>query len=167
MENGIIIEKMKETDWEQIREIYIEGINTGNATFDTEAPEWREWDKKYLPMCRLVAREGDTVLGWPALLPTSSRAAYAGVAELSIYLRASAAGKGLGTSLMQALIEDSETNGFWTLQAGIFPENQTSIRLHKRAGFREIGVRKRVGKLNGVWRDVVMLERRSAVVGVD
>ncbi|WP_100012341.1 GNAT family N-acetyltransferase [Lentibacillus sediminis] len=167
MENGIIIENMKSTDWEQIREIYIEGIHTGNATFDTEAPEWGGWDNKYLPECRLVAREGDAVLGWAALLPTSSRAAYAGVAELSIYLRASAAGKGLGTRLMQALIEESEADGFWTLQSGIFPENETSIRLHKRAGFREIGVRQRVGKLNGAWRDVVMLERRSTVVGVD
>jgi len=167
MNRNLVIEHMKETDWEQVRAIYEEGIRGGNATFDTEAPNWDSWNAKYLPLCRLVVREGEKILGWAALIPTSSRAAYSGVAELSIYLSSESTGKGIGKRLLQTLITESEANGFWTLQSGIFPENSASIHLHKRNGFREVGVRERIGKLNGVWRDVVILERRSAVIGLD
>ncbi len=161
------MDHMTTSDWSQVRSIYLEGIETGNATFDTEAPDWEEWDRKYLKDCRLVAREAGKVIGWAALLPTSSKKAFAGAAELSIYLSKQSIGKGIGTKLMAYLIEESEANGFWTLQSGIFPENKGSIRLHESAGFIEVGVRERIGKLNGVWRDVVLLERRSRIVGID
>ncbi|RDW21269.1 GNAT family N-acetyltransferase [Oceanobacillus chungangensis] len=163
----MIIDNMKENDWEQVRAIFIEGINTANATFETEAPSWDTWNRKYLQDCRLVVRDGDKVIGWAALLPTSSQKAYHGVAELSIYLGVESKGKGIGTSLLSELIKTSEENGFWTLQSGIFTENSGSIHLHEKAGFREVGVRKRVGKLNGVWRDVMLMERRSQVVGLE
>ncbi|WP_404459454.1 GNAT family N-acetyltransferase [Oceanobacillus kapialis] len=164
---NIVMEQMKKADWPEVRSIYVEGIETANATFDTEPPSWEEWDRKYLPACRLVVREGQKVIGWAALLPISSKKAYAGAAELSIYLGKSSVGKGIGTKLMAYMIAESEANGFWTLQSGIFPENKGSIRLHEKAGFVEVGVRKRIGKLHGVWRDVVLLERRSQVVGLD
>ncbi|GAB3046636.1 GNAT family N-acetyltransferase [Virgibacillus ainsalahensis] len=167
MKENIVIEKMSKADWNQVREIYLEGINTGNATFDTESPTWEEWNEKYAPTCRLVVKEEGNVIGWAALLPMNGKAAFYGVAELSIYLSPKSAGKGIGTRLLSELITASEANGFWTLQSGIFPENVTSIKLHRNAGFREVGVRRRLGRLNGVWRDVVMLERRSSVVGVD
>ncbi|AXI07864.1 GNAT family N-acetyltransferase [Oceanobacillus sp. 143] len=163
----IIIDNMKENDWEQVHDIFIEGINTGNATFEKEAPSWEAWNKKYLEDCRLVVRDGDKVIGWAALLSTSTQKAYHGVAELSIYLGSESKGRGIGTSLLIALIKMSEAHGFWTLQSGIFIENSASIHLHEKAGFRKVGVRKRVGKLNGVWRDVMLMERRSEVVGVD
>ena len=161
------IDIMKETDWEQVRDIFIQGIQTGNATFDTDAPSWEEWDLGHIQECRLVVRDGQKLLGWAALSLVSSRLAFAGVAELSIYLSTDSAGKGIGTKLIQAVIESSEATGFWTLQSGIFPENTASIHLHKKAGFREIGVRKQLGKMNGCWRDVVMMERRSEIVGVE
>lgn len=167
MNSNLVIEHMKETDWKQIRAIYEEGINGGNATFDTESPDWDSWNAKYLKECRLVVREDEKVLGWAALIPVSSKNAYSGVAELSIYLSSESTGKGIGKRLLQILIAESEANGFWTLQSGIFPENAASINLHKKAGFREVGVRERIGKLNGVWRDVVLLERRSEVVGLE
>lgn len=158
---------MKKEDWEQVRDIFIEGINTGNATFETKAPTWEEWDKGHFSVSRLVAREGNDVIGWAALSPISSREAHSGVGEVSIYISERSIGKGIGTKLMEELINSSEMNGFWTLQTNIFPENETSIKLHKKFGFNEVGVRKRLGKLNGVWRDVVLLERRSSVVGND
>ncbi|WP_176555705.1 GNAT family N-acetyltransferase [Virgibacillus ndiopensis] len=163
----ILIDKMLDSDWVQVRDIYIEGINTGNATFEKEAPTWEEWDKGHILQCRLVAREKSNVLGWAALSPVSSRCAYAGVAEVSIYISQNSTGKGIGSKLLEALIESSEENGFWTLRSGIFPENTFSIKLHEKFGFKLTGHQERIGKLNGVWRDVAILERRSEIVGVD
>jgi L-amino acid N-acyltransferase YncA len=156
---------MTPQDWGAVRAIYLEGIATGNATFATSAPEWEEWDSKHLPTCRLVVRSGD-VLGWVALSPVSQRAVYRGVAEVSVYVAERARGKGIGAVLLRALIRDSEREGIWTLQAGIFPENEASVRLHERAGFRIVGVREKVGSMGGRWRDVILMERRSAVVGM-
>ncbi len=148
-----------------VAEIYREGIATGNATFQTDAPAWDEWDKSHLPHSRIVAIDKDEVVGWAALTPVSGRCVYAGVAEVSVYIRARQRGKGLGTQLLQRLITDSETNDIWTLQAGIFPENLPSIKIHERLGFRRIGYRERIGQMNGKWRDTVLLEKRSKVVG--
>jgi len=167
MENVIVIDKMRFGDWEQVREIYLEGIATANATFQKEAPSWEEWDRGHILEGRIVARSGEKVLGWAALSPVSSACAYAGVAEVSIYVRQSSKGKGIGSKLLQALIETSEANGFWRLQAQIFPENVTSLQLHKKWGFREVGRRERIGKMAGVWRDVILLERRSEKVGIN
>jgi phosphinothricin acetyltransferase len=129
-------------------------------------PEWEAWDRDHISTCRLVAREKDSVLGWAALTPKSSRKAYAGVAEVSIYLRLECAGKGLGSRLLSEIIKESERHGFWTLKSGIFPENKTSLALHEKYGFRVLGTEERIGKLDGVWRDVVQMERRSKVTGI-
>lgn len=155
---------METGDWEQVRAIYLEGILTGQATFETEAPGWEKWDSSHLPMCRLVARRGETVTGWAALSPVSSRRVYSGVAEVSVYVAREFRGLGIGLELLNALIICSEQHGIWTLQAGILPENESSLTLHKKCGFREVGRRERIGKLGGTWRDVVLLERRSKVV---
>lgn len=160
------IKPMQAADWEAVRAIYLEGMATRNATFETAAPQWEKWDATHLPFARLVARAGATVMGWAALSAVSDRCCYAGVAELSIYVGAVHAGQGIGTALARAAIEESERNSVWTLQAGIFPENQASLALVKKCGFREVGRRERLGKLDGVWRDVLMLERRSQVAGV-
>jgi len=154
------------TDWVEGRAIYLEGIETGNATFETDAPSWEEWDSAHMPEPRLAAREGSRVLGWAALTPVSGRCVYAGVGDLSVYVAASARGRGVGRALLEALIEASERAGLWTLQAGIFPENVASLKLHRGCGFREVGRRERIGKLKGVWRDVLLLERRSGAIGV-
>jgi len=148
------------THWPAVERIYREGIATGNATFETESPGWEGWDAKHHRHSRLIALQGEDALGWAALSPVSARRVYAGVAEVSIYVASSARGKGVGRALLRALIEESEQNGIWTLQAGIFPENRASIRLHQAHGFREVGRRERIGQLKGVWRDVVLLERR-------
>ena len=160
------LDKMTTADWEAVREIYLEGIDTGNATIEIAAPDWDEWNANHRPDCRLVARSGGKVLAWAVLSPISQRQAYSGVAEQSIYVAASARGTGIGKALLTALIEESEQAGIWSLQAGIFPENTASIELHKGVGFREIGFQEGKGFLDGVWRDVVLLERRSEVVGV-
>jgi L-amino acid N-acyltransferase YncA len=160
------IDRIRTPDWEHVRAIYLEGIATGNATFETEPPTWERWDSGHLPHPRLAAREGETLLGWAVLSPVSARRVYAGVAEVSVYIAAAARGRGIGSSLLQALIDEAEQAGIWTLQAGIFPENAASLALFRRFGFRTLGVRERVGQHHGVWRDVVLLERRSAVVGV-
>ena len=157
--------QMKECDWEAVRSIYEEGIATGNATVETEAPGWEEWDGSHLDCCRLVTRVEGEVVGWAALSPVLNRCAYSGVAGVSVYMAASARGQGLGRSLLRALVEESERAGIWTLQARIFPENIASVALHKSCGFRTVGVRERLGKLQGVWRDVTLMERRSKVVG--
>ena len=152
--------------WPAVRAIYEQGIATGNATFETQAPEWDAWDRAHLPHSRLVAvDEAGMVLGWAALSPVSSRCVYGGVAELSIYIAAEARGQGVGRQLLQALITDSEAHGIWTLQAGTFEENSASIGLHTQAGFRVIGHRERIGQHHGVWRNTVQLERRSPTVG--
>jgi phosphinothricin acetyltransferase len=162
-----IIDSMRPGDWEFVREIYLEGIATGQATFETEAPDWERWDASHWPHCRLVARNGDGILGWAALSPVSKREVYAGVAEVSVYVASAARGRGVGGALMRALIDASERHGVWTLQSSVFPENRASIALHLKSGFRELGRRERVARLHGVWRDTVLLERRSRVVGVD
>jgi L-amino acid N-acyltransferase YncA len=156
---------MTPQDWGAVRAIYLEGIATGNATFATSAPDWEEWDSNHLRVCRLVVRSGG-VLGWVALSPVSERCVYRGVAEVSIYVAEHARGRGIGAVLLPALIQESERAGIWTLQAGIFPENDASIRLHKQAGFRVVGVREKLGCMGGRWRDVILMERRSAVVGL-
>ncbi len=161
------IERMSAKDWEQVAAIYLEGIATGHATFETQAPAWDEWDARHLPYSRLVARDGETVKGWAALSPVSSRFVYAGVAEISVYVGKNHRGEGIGKALLEALVNDSENNGVWSLQAGIFPENSRSITMHKQCGFREVGRRERIGKMSGIWRDVVLLERRSQIVGTD
>jgi L-amino acid N-acyltransferase YncA len=161
-----IIDALKATDWEQVRAIYLEGIATRNATFETSSPAWEKWDASHLPFGRLVARANDAVLGWGALSPVSDRCCYAGVAEASIYVGKSHRGQGIGAALLRAVIDLSEQNGIWMLQAGIFPENAGSLALVKKCGFREVGRRERLGQLDGAWRDVLLLERRSTVTGV-
>lgn len=160
-----VIDQMKHEDWEQVRSIYLEGIATGHTTFETSAPSWEKWDAGHLQIARLVARQGDKVFGWAALSAVSSRKAYRGVAELSVSIGEESRGRGIGRALLEALIEQSERNGIWTLQASIFPENTASVKLHLRCGFREVGRRERIGKLNGVWRDTLLFERRSKTVG--
>jgi len=162
-----IVDSMQPRDWEFVRAIYLEGVATGQATFETEAPDWERWDASHLPQCRLVARNGDGLLGWAALSPVSKREVYAGVAEVSVYVASAARGRGVGGALMRALIEASEQHGVWTLQSSVFPENHSSIALHLNHGFRELGRREQVARLHGVWRDTVLLERRSRAVGVD
>jgi L-amino acid N-acyltransferase YncA len=159
------ITPMLPADWPAVRDIYGEGIATSNATFETEPPDWRKWNAGHRQDCRLIARTNHQILGWAALSPVSSRRVYAGVAEVSVYVAAAARGSGVGKALLQALIEESERHQLWTLQAGIFPENAASIALHQHCGFREVGVRRRIGKLGDTWRDVLLLERRSQVVG--
>ena len=159
------IAPLRASDWEEVRRIYLEGIATGDATFETDAPAWDEWDQRHLASCRLVARRQDCIVGWAALSPVSGRRVYAGGAEVSIYIASAQRGQGLGRVLLSTLIEASERAGIWTLQAGIFPENAASLALHYRCGFRQVGVRERLGQLAGGWRDVVLLERRSPRVG--
>ena len=163
------LQPMTAAHWPEVRAIYEQGIATGNATFQTTAPTWEEWDRGHLTHSRLVAVDEDngTVLGWAALSPVSSRCVYGGVAEVSVYVAGTARGRGMGRQLLEELVADSEKNGIWTLQAGIFPENPTSISIHAGAGFRTVGYRERVGQQHGVWRNTVLLERRSKVVGAD
>jgi L-amino acid N-acyltransferase YncA len=153
-------------DWDAVRGIYVEGIATRNATFEQSAPDWQAWDQGHLPCCRLVARIGGEVLGWTALSPVSSRRVYAGVAEFSIYVAQRARGRGIGTALLKALVDASEREGVWMLQSGVFPENTASLELCRRFGFRVVGTRERIGSMDGRWRDVVLLERRSTVAGI-
>lgn len=163
----ILLDKMLPSHWEEVKAIYEEGIATGHATFQTATPSWEEWDQSHLPACRVIAKEDDLVLGWAALTPVSGRCVYAGVAEVSVYVSAAARGKGLGRQLLQKLIEESEANQLWTLQSGIFPENLSSIKIHEACGFRIVGVRERIGQMNNIWRDNLLLERRSQLVGID
>jgi L-amino acid N-acyltransferase YncA len=162
---SIAIGPMAPADWDDVRRIYAEGIATGNATMETEPPPWESWDKAHRPDCRIVAREGGRVLGWAALSLVSERCASGGVAEVSVYVAADARGLGVGRRLLEELVRASEEAGVWTLQAGIFPENTASLAIHSRCGFRVVGVREKLGKLGASWRDVALLERRSARVG--
>lgn len=164
---GIVsaIRRLTKDDYRVVKEIYEQGIATKNATFETTAPDWEEWDKKYLKECRFVAVENNNVAGWAALTAVSGRCVYAGVGEVSVYVHKQHQGKGIGKQLLNALITESEKNNIWTLQAGIFPENKTSIKIHLVLGFREVGRRERIGKMDDTWRDTVLLERRSSVVG--
>ena len=158
------LQAMRPGDWPAVREIYQAGIATGEATFETTTPDWEAWDAGHLDEHRLVARVGGQVVGWAALAPVSDRCAYAGVAEDSIYVAPGGQGRGVGRALLAALVASAERGGIWTVQTGIFPENQASIRLHQACGFRVVGLRERLGQLNGRWRDVVLLERRSPVI---
>ena len=154
--------------WPGVRAVYLEGVASGDATFETEAPDWERWDASHLRACRLVALDGGgLVAGWAALSPVSAREVYAGVAEVSVYVGADFRGRGVGRALLSALVRESESEGIWTLQAGIFPENVASVALHKACGFREVGRRERVARLRGRWRDTILLERRSRTVGVE
>jgi phosphinothricin acetyltransferase len=163
----VAIETMRPQDWGEVRRIFEEGIASGNATFETQAPDRETWDRAHRAEPRLVAREDGRVLGWAALSPVSLRPVYAGVAEVSIYVGQSARGRGVGRALLEELVSRSERAGIWTLQAGIFPENRASVALHERCGFRLVGMRERIGQAGGVWRDVLLLERRSPIGGTE
>ena len=161
------IRSMLNTDWPSVKKIYEEGLATGNASFQTTAPDWNEWNESHVNSCRLVALENKAILGWAALTAVSGRCVYAGVGEVSVYIAQQSRGIGIGKILLQSLIDESEKNNFWTLQSGIFPENKPSIRIHEELGFRLIGSRQKIGKMNGVWRDTLLFERRSPKIGID
>ncbi len=161
------IQEMLPHHWDAVKEIYLQGIATKNSTFQTEAPSWQEWNESHLPTLRYIILINEVVAGWAALTPVSGRCVYAGVAEVSVYIHKDYRGKGIGASLLQKLITESENQNIWTLQSGIFPENKASIGLHEKHGFRTIGYRERIGKMNGIWRDTVLLERRSKIIGQD
>lgn len=163
----IEIQIMKDEDWESVIKIYEMGIKTGIATFETEIPTWNKWDNSHLKSCRLTARLDDQIVGWAALSTVSTRCVYGGVAEVSVYVDTNYNNQGIGTELLKELIVESEPAGIWTLQSGIFPQNEASIYIHKKAGFREIGYREKVGKKEGVWYNNILLERRSKTIGID
>jgi phosphinothricin acetyltransferase len=161
------IRTMVPEDWQTVKSIYESGIATGIATFETTAPSWEKWNNGHLVFGRLVAIENNEVAGWTALSPVSSRCVYGGVAEVSVYVADNHKGKGIGKLLLQKLITESESNGIWTLQAGIFTDNAASVKLHERVGFRVIGHREKIGKLNDIWKNNYILERRSKIVGIE
>ncbi len=161
------VRSMLASDWPSVSTIYAEGIATGFATFETVVPTWEDWDSSHMKSCRVVVEDQNTILGWAALTPVSSRCVYGGVAEVSVYVSNQSRGKGVGSILLQALIDQSEDAGIWSLQAGVFPQNKASINLHLKMGFRLIGTRESIAKLNGQWNDNCMLERRSKTVGID
>ncbi|MEN8790223.1 MAG: N-acetyltransferase family protein [Flavobacteriaceae bacterium] len=163
----VTIRPMIPSDWPAVSEIYGQGIETGFATFETEIPSYDTWNQNHLPSCRLVAERGEILAGWAALSPVSGRCVYGGVGEISVYVGKEHRGFGIGKLLLKHLILESEKQGLWTLQAGIFPENKASIKLHEIVGFRKIGFREKVGKLHGVWKDNLLFERRSKKVGLD
>lgn len=164
MTASVSIRTMQPDDWTTVARIYQEGIDTGNATFQQEVPGWGSWDTGHLAACRLIAETENEIVGWAALSPVSSRPVYAGVAEVSVYVALRFQGQGIGSYLLGALISASERHGIWTLQAGIFPENRSSIKIHEAHGFRQVGRREKIGAMNGVWRDTILMERRSRVV---
>lgn len=166
-EPAVQIRPLAPEHWEPVRAIYLAGIATGDATFETTAPTWDDWNRAHFPTPRLVAIDGEDVVGWAALSAVSVRAVYAGVAEVSVYVAPARGGQGIGRALLETLVRESEHGGIWTLQASVFPENAASISLHKSCGFREVGTRERIGKLRGVWRDTILLERRSKTAGND
>jgi phosphinothricin acetyltransferase len=161
----IQIDSLRESDWERVRAIYLEGLATGQASFETEAPSWADWDAAHLAHSRRVARAGGRVVAWAALTPMSRRRCYAGVAEVSIYVAAAARGHGIGRRLLGELVASSERHGIWTLFGSTFPENEASLRAQAACGFRVMGRRERIAQHHGVWRDTVITERRSRVVG--
>jgi L-amino acid N-acyltransferase YncA len=163
----ISIRSLIEEDYLSVKIIYEQGIATGNATFETDAPAWQTWDKNHLAKGRIVAVDGNnSIVGWAALTPVSGRCVYSGVAELSVYVHSDARNQGVGKLLLTEVILESEHQNIWTLQAGIFPENTASIELHRRCGFRQIGYHEKIGKMKNVWRDTILMERRSIVVGI-
>lgn len=166
MRDQLTLRPMEASDWEAVARIYQEGIATGFATFETEVPTYDSWNQAHMNSCRLVVTENNRVLGWAALSPVSSRCVYGGIGEVSVYVAHDSRGKGVGRLLLQRLVQESESEGLWTIQSGIFPENKGSIELHKKMGFRYIGKREKVGKLHGVWKDNLLFERRSTTVGI-
>lgn len=158
--------EISEENYSEVARIYGEGLQTGTATFETTIPSWEKWNDGHLPFGRIIAVEDNNYLGWAALSPVSSRCVYGGVAEVSVYVAETARGKGAGAFLLKNLIEISEANNIWTLQSGIFRDNVASHKLHIKCGFREIGFKEKVGQLRGVWKDNVLLERRSKIIGV-
>lgn len=162
---NLLFRSMKKEDWTSIAEIYKQGIETSNATFQRDIPSWDEWNSGHLKVCRIVAAIDDEIIGWAALTAVSSRIVYAGVAEVSVYVSYHFQGQKIGSSLLESLITESEKEGFWTLQAGIFPENLPSLKIHENLGFRKVGFREKIGNMNGIWRDTILLERRSKIVG--
>jgi L-amino acid N-acyltransferase YncA len=160
----IVIDELRPEHWSEVARIYADGIATGNATFETEVPSWEKWDRSHLSQHRFVALQGSAVVGWVAVSSVSDRCVYGGVVENSVYVDEAARGRGVGRVLLERLVASTEADGIWTIQTGIFPENEASVRLHERVGFEVVGRRKRLGKLHGEWRDVLLLERRSAVV---
>jgi len=165
--NNITYRTLKEKDWKEVSEIYKKGIETGNATFEGNVPTWEEWNKNHLEFCRIVAEINNSIVGWCALSPISSRSVYKGVMEVSIYVLPNYTGKKIGSTLLNNLIIESEANNIWTLQSSIFRENIPSLRIHKKFGFRKVGYRERIGKMKGEWRDTILLERRSTITGLE
>ncbi|MEL6250644.1 MAG: N-acetyltransferase family protein [Bacteroidota bacterium] len=163
----IRIREMISGDWPAVKAIYQKGLDLGYASFETTAPGWEQWDASHLADFRYVAVSSEDILGWVALSRVSAREVYRGVAEVSIYIDPAQSGRGLGKLLMAKVIEESETQGFWTLQSGIFPQNTASIHLHEKMGFRKIGYREKVAKRDGIWQDNVLMERRSKKVGLN
>jgi len=157
-----MIRAMKDSDGESVLEIYRMGLETRNATFETKVPKWQEWDSKHLTHSRFVSEENGIVIGWAALTPFSTREVYRGVAEVSIYIASSFRGRKIGSELMEKTITSSEQNGIWTLVSSVFPENEATLRLHSKFGFRIIGKRERIAQIDGKWRDTILLERRSS-----
>ena len=164
--DDIILGEMLPEHWEEVADIYKQGIATGMATFERNVPSWESWDKNHMKECRSIAKKADKVIGWAALSNVSSRCVYGGVAEVSVYVATVNQGQGIGKILLRNLIDQSEKAGIWTLQSGIFPENEGSIELHSKAGFRKIGFREKIGQLEGVWKDNILMERRSKKVGL-
>jgi phosphinothricin acetyltransferase len=161
----VLIEELVSADWPRVSAIYMEGILSANSTFETEPPSWEQWDRNHLPFGRLAARTEEGVSGWAALSPVSLRPCYAGVAEVSVYVATTARGQGIGRALLREVIRHSEAHGLWTLQGSVFPENVASLRMCTANGFRQVGRRKHIAKLDGLWRDTVLIERRSERVG--
>jgi phosphinothricin acetyltransferase len=161
----LLIDDLASADWPRVRAIYLEGILSGNSTFETEPPSWEEWDRNHLPFCRLTARNEDGVSGWAALGRVSPRPCYAGVAEVSVYVANSVRGQGIGRALLREAVRQSEAHGIWTLQGSVFPENVASLRMCAANGFRQVGRRRHIAKLDGLWRDTVLIERRSERIG--
>ena len=164
--NAMEIEKLTENHWPEVKAIYESGLATGNASFSQTVPNWDEWNNAHVKSCRLVAAENGKVLGWTALTAISDRCVFAGVAEVSVYIAEESRGKGIGKKLLAQVVKESEENNFWTLESRIFAENAASIKIHEENGFRIVGSRERIGQLNGVWRDILLLERRSIKVGI-
>lgn len=163
---NILIKPLEEEDYFSVSEIYRHGIETGNATFEKDVPDWNCWDSAHLKICRLVAYVDSKIIGWAALTPVSDRHVYTGVAEVSVYVSDEYKGQKVGTRLLEKLIIESEKHGIWTLQAVVFPENIASLKMHEKLGFRKVGFREKIGKMNGVWRDTLLLERRSRIAGI-
>ena len=167
MNEDLLIISMQDIHWESVRNIYQQGIDTGMATLETEPGTWEKWDQSHLKKPRLIAMANEQVSGWAALSPVSARRVYGGVAEVSVYIGSEFRGRGIGNRLLNEIMKLSEKYGFWTLQAGILSENMPSIRLHEKNGFRVVGVREKLGKLHGTWKDIVLMERRSTTTGIN